>query len=79
MVVIVIEENDCSTSDLGLYWRDSLVYAFVGLTIRCFGFPEVFWLVDHYVSGLLSIKSARDLVFFVYAGVPADLQRASYE
>jgi len=78
-VVIVTEENDCSTSDLGLYRRDSLVYASAGLTIRCFGFPEVLWPVDRYVSGLLSIKSARDLAFFVYAGVPADLQRASYE
>jgi len=77
-VVIFSEENDCSTSDLGLYRRGSFVYE-SGLTIRCFGFPEVLWPVDRYVSGLLNIKPARDLAFFVYAGVPADLQRASYQ
>jgi len=77
-VVIVSEQNDCSTSDLGLYRRESSVYD-AGLTNRCFGFPEALWPVERYVSGLLSIKPARDLAFFVYAGAPADLQRATYQ
>jgi len=72
VVVVITDEDDCSAADPELFWPTSP--SFPGdLNLRCHEYPESIHPVSRYVSGLLQLRSAEDLVFAVVAGVPEDI------
>ncbi len=79
-ILLVTDEDDCSTSDTDLFGVDAPAYTGVDLNLRCFSFPRVLFPVARYVDGLIGLRvSAGHLVFGAITGVPTDLGDAPYD
>ncbi|NOY91253.1 MAG: hypothetical protein GXP55_08585 [Deltaproteobacteria bacterium] len=71
-VVILMDEDDCSSADPALFDLSSPDYGDANL--RCFRYPELLYPIARYVDGLLRLKSSPGrVVFSVIAGVPTDI------
>ncbi|UJR78759.1 hypothetical protein [Sandaracinus amylolyticus] len=78
-VLVVTDEEDCSTPDPGIFDPSDERFSSADLSLRCFAFPDVPHRIERYVAGedgragLLGLR--RDpsrLVFGVLAGIPVD-------
>ena len=72
VVLVVTDEDDCSPLDPAVFDPESSDYP-GDLNLRCHDYPDAVQPVSRYVSGLLQLRSAEDLIFAVVAGVPNDL------
>lgn len=72
VILHVTDEDDCSAADPELYNPASSVYP-SALDSRCVQHPEALHPINRYVSGLLSLRSADDLIYAFVSGVPEDL------
>jgi len=76
VVVLVTDENDCSSADPELYRLDDGPYVRTDVNARCFVHPEALHPTARYVDGLLALR--RDdpgrLVFATIAGIPPSLE-----
>lgn len=72
-VILLTDEDDCSTTDTELFDPSSVRYGGV-LNLRCFQFQEALHPVSRYVDGLQALKrDRRRVVFSAIVGVPPDL------
>ncbi len=76
VIVIVTDEDDCSVADPELVAPESSSYS-GDLNLRCYQYPDALHPVSRYVSGLLQLRDAEDLIFAVVAGVPRPLAEAN--
>jgi hypothetical protein len=83
-VVIVTDEEDCSTFDTrhltpDIYLAPDSELAQQGLNLRCFYNPDHLYPVSRYVNGLKRMREGNEalMVFAVIAGVPTDLVDAA--
>ncbi|MCB9592745.1 MAG: putative metal-binding motif-containing protein [Sandaracinaceae bacterium] len=72
VVLVVTDEDDCSAEDPELFWPASPEYT-SDLNLRCHEYADAVYPVSRYVSGLLSLRGADDLILGVVAGVPEEL------
>ena len=74
-ILIVTDEDDCSTPESDLYNPSST--RFTGdLNLRCFNFPEAVYPISRYADGLIAGRPAERIVFLPIAGIPVDLEPA---
>lgn len=73
-VVLITDEDDCSTPNPEIFSSTDPRYGGVDLNLRCFGFPEELYPVQRYVDGLLGLRaSAHLLSFSAITGIPPEL------
>ncbi len=72
VVLLVTDEDDCSAEDAELFYPESTTYT-GDLNLRCYNYPDAVHPISRYVSGLLQVRDADDLILGVVAGVPEDL------
>lgn len=76
-LVIVTDEDDCSTFDLNLFQISSGVGPYAGdpANLRCFLHPESMYPIERYLFGYRSLPLAAGsrVVFAAIAGIPVDL------
>lgn len=80
VVVMLTDENDCSSFDMSHFTPDQFLPASdplkgVGLNLRCLHAPENLHAVSRYIDGLKALRGGREdlVVFAAVAGVPTDL------
>ncbi|MEM9190390.1 MAG: hypothetical protein AAGF12_14490 [Myxococcota bacterium] len=72
-VVVVTDEEDCSTGNLELFDQSAVQFG-PELNLRCFNHPDELYPIRRYVSGLSSLRpSPGKVVFGLLAGVPEEL------
>ena len=72
VILHVTDEDDCSAADPELYNPSSSIYP-GDINTRCVEHPEALHSINRYVSGLLSLRGADDLIYALVSGVPEDL------
>jgi len=73
VVLFVTDEDDCSAEDPELFWPESSRYP-GDLNLRCFEYgADAVYPISRYVSGLLQVRDAEDLIIGLVAGIPEDL------
>lgn len=75
-VVVVTDEDDCSTRDAELFNPESERYPApdrAASNLRCFTYPEALHPVERFVVGLTRLRRPDSFVFAAIAGVPPDL------
>lgn len=73
-VLVVSDEDDCSSAEPALFDPDSLAYS-DPYDLRCIRHPEVMRPLERYVDGLLALRDDPGrLVFSFLGGVPPDLE-----
>jgi hypothetical protein len=76
-VVLVTDEEDCSTTDTSIFDRTDPRFSSVDLNLRCHTFADVQYPVQRYVDGFSGLRAdPRRLVFAAIAGVPPDASDA---
>lgn len=80
-VILLTDEDDCSTRDLGLLDPASTTYE-GNLSLRCFTYPDALHPIGRYVDGLVAAKlEPGALVYGLIGGVPVELveEGATYD
>jgi hypothetical protein len=73
LVLLLTDEEDCSTTDPGLFDPDNSMYDAVDLNLRCHEFSEVPHPIARYVDGLRAMRrDPRQLVYAAITGIPVD-------
>jgi len=72
VVLVVTDEDDCSAEDRALFELSGDVYP-GPLGLRCSDHPEALHPITRYVSGLLALRDADQIIFAVVAGLPLGL------
>lgn len=76
VVIVLMDEDDCSVRDPELFNPDSTVYE-GNLNMRCFEYPDALQPVSRFVDGLLEVvPSPQHLIYAPIAGLPWDLTAA---
>jgi hypothetical protein len=79
MVLLVTDEDDCSTSDAALFDPDSAEYPHMDERgeLQCFHYPDALFPASRYVDGFraLSADDPDGFLFAAITGVPPDLVR----
>jgi hypothetical protein len=70
-IVWVTDEEDCSTTDSGIFSRDNPAYSAVDLNLRCYSFPEVLQAPQRFVDGIIGLRGRpEDIVVAAITGTP---------
>ncbi len=71
-VLYVTDEDDCSTTDSGLFGLEDPRFAGEDLNLRCHNHPEILVSIGDVVDGLVGLRPRpEDVVIGAIAGVPA--------
>ena len=65
VIVVITDEDDCSVQDFDLLEGEP------ELNLRCHARPDALSPISRYVSGLLEVRDAEDLIFALVVGVPS--------
>lgn len=75
-IVIVTDEDDCSTPNTSFFDRSDPRYSAADLGTRCIVFPGELYDPSRYVDGLIGLRrDPHHLVFGAIVGVPVDAAR----
>lgn len=78
-IVLMADEDDCSSADPELYNIDSEVYT-DDLNLRCHLHREALHPISRYVDGLIQLRPfPNQVVFFPIVGIPRDLATVAGE
>lgn len=70
-VIVLANEDDCSTPNTAIFSPDDPRYTAYDIDVRCFAFADQLYPTQRYVDGLVGLRGrARQLVFAAIVGAP---------